>query len=134
MPHRPYPTLDVKCVTTIIDIARRGAVTAEIKEFAKCGYELGGAALGIMVGEPEDVIVGDSVTFVGEPAIVTQEQLQECHTALSAAQPELVTYGTTFGDTSSADDDVQKLSPAMAALLMQFALQALEFFLNRKKA
>lgn len=129
MSHRPYPTLDVKCVTTIIDILRRGAIQAEIKEFAKCSYELGGAALGIMVGEPEDVIVGAAdVAAINDGP--TEGQLKECHAALTGAE---LTLDSAWGDSGS-DGNAEKLDPATVALIIQLALKALEFFLNRKKS
>lgn len=130
MQHRPYPSLQLECVTTLIDITRRGALRAEIKEAAKCAYELGGAVLGVTVGEPADLIVGDassgdngapfSETYV-EPSL---QELETCHAQLTASAPELEAFG--------AEDAEAQIDPATMALIIQLALKALEFFMNRK--
>lgn len=124
MPHRPYPQLQLECVTSLIDITRRGALRAEIKEAAKCAYELGGAVLGATVGEPADLIVGDDVreTFV-EPSL---QDLETCYAQLSASAPELEAFG--------AEDPNAQLDPATVALIIQLAMKALEFFMNRKRS
>ena len=133
MPYQPYPKLELECVTTLVDITRRGALKAEIKTAAKCAYNLGGAGLGIFVGEPEDVIVGDDVTNVGqavaEPSI---EELEDCRNQLSAAMPEILegNFGAVGG---FGEDATENLDPATLALLMQFAMKMIELFINRKK-
>lgn len=123
MQHRPYPSLQLECVTTLIDITRRGALRAEIKEAAKCAYELGGAVLGVTVGEPADLIVGDAAreTYV-EPSL---QELETCHAQLTASAPELEAFG--------AEDAEAQIDPATMALIIQLALKALEFFMNRKR-
>lgn len=124
MPHRPYPQLQLECVTTLIDITRRGALRSEIKEAAKCAYELGGAMLGVTVGEPADLIVGDATreTFV-EPSL---QDLETCHAQLVASAPELEAFG--------AEVAAEAIDPATMAIIIQLALKALEFFMNRKRS
>jgi hypothetical protein len=126
--HRPYPNLDIECVTTLIDIGRRGAIRTEIKSFAKCGYELLGAGLLITVGEPDDVIPIDGVTSVGfgdapEPTI---EQVEEAHGYLTAALPDLESYGAEEGGAEAID-------PATLTMIVTLILKGLELWLSRKK-
>ena len=136
MQHRPYPQLQVECVTTLIDITRRGALRTEIKEAAKCAYDLGGAALGIIVGEPDDVIVGDAVTQVGQQLEEAPLQdLETCHAQLTASLPELESFGAGgFGEDEQSAEELAKIDPATVALFFQLALKPIEFFMNRKKS
>ncbi len=141
MQHRPYPQLQVECVTTLIDITRRGALRAEIKEAAKCAYDLGGAALGIIVGEPDDVIVGDAVTIVGDLQLndVSLQDLETRHAQLEASLPELESFGAGadaggFGEDAEGVEELAKIDPATVALFFQLALKVIEFFMNRKKS
>lgn len=135
MLHQPYPKLELECVTTLVDITRRGALKAEIKTAAKCAYNLGGAGLGIFVGEPEDVIVGDAITLVGAQAVAVEpsiEELEDCRNQLSAAMPDILegNFGAVGG---FGEDATENLDPATLALLMQFAMKMIELFMNRKK-
>lgn len=129
MLHQPYPELQLECVTTLIDIGRRGAFRAEIKEAAKCAYDIEGAALKIFVGEPDDVIVGQAVTQVGaQLEQCSLEQLEECHATLDEMSSELSCATESFGAEAA-----EGIDPATLALFMQLAMKLIELFMNRKK-
>ena len=130
MTHRPYPNLDLGCIKTVIDIGRRGAIKAEIKTFAKCGYELLGAGLSITVGEPDDVIPIDGVTMVGVAPVEepTVEQVEEAQGYLIAALPDLEAYGA-----QATEAGIEAIDPATLALIVQLVLKGIELWLSRKK-
>lgn len=131
MQHQPYPEFKLECVTTLIDIGRRGAIREEIRDFAKCAYDLGGGLLKVTVGEPDDVIVGATSDGEEQLAECSLEQLEEAHNVAVSAFLELESYGALPGALPGAEEAID---PATLTLIMQLVLKALEFWMNRKKS
>jgi hypothetical protein len=115
--HQPYPQFQLGHVTTIIDIGRRGAIREEMTEFVKCGWELGSAGIGAVVGEPPDVeiIVGST------PDDVPEESIVECVGTLEAA-------------AGATGPDAEAIPPFVLQFIIPMALEALKKWLANRQA
>ncbi len=133
MTHRPYPEFQLECITTLVDVARRGAIREELPVVAKCGYELGGSVLKATIGEPDDVLVGSDGAELDSDTALAQcpvEDLDEAKSCLATALP-MVEEGS-FGASDGTEADAKAIDPVLVSLFIQAAMKAIEYWLSRK--
>lgn len=104
--HSPYPSFDLKCVTTLWTMLVARAIRSNLPSAAKHFYVLLGAALGLLVGEPEDV-----QPIFGDAQEADDATLKKLLTELEGVQADGVPE--TFG----AGEDDKAGNPVVIALI-----------------
>ena len=117
----PYPQFSLVTVTTLWTMLRERTVRDNPKAFAKHLYVLMGAALGLLVGEPEDV-----PPLFGDVEQADDANLESLMTELKAVKEEgLETFGAAEGE--------QAIDPATIIMLIQVIVPLIQKILERRR-
>jgi hypothetical protein len=118
----PYPQFSLITVTTLWTMLRERTVRDNPKSFAKHLYVLLGAALGLLVGEPDDV-----QPLFGDAEEADDATLEGLLGELKAAQEDGI--AETFG----AAEGEQAIDPATLAILINLAVTLIQKIIERRK-